>query len=500
VASVVYPNGQNSNYSYYGNAGDHRLQTIHHKLANGVTLSKYDYTYDLGGNILTWQQQADTSAPTVWSYIYDADDRLVNAVRRSTDSTPVVLNRFAYGYDAEANRVTEQIDDAVSASDHDALNRLTGTQPGGQIRVVGTVSEPATVTIQGKPADVAADHTFVGQASLQAGSNVLTITAQDPSGNTQTNQYAVTAVGNTTTISYDANGNLTSDGTRTYTWDAQNRLVSQASATSGSEFTYDGRSRLVRVIEKTNGVIVNDRRLLWCDLDVCEERDAAGDTVLKRFFANGVLNVSTSQSTYLTRDHLGSIREAGASRFSYDPYGRMTQIAGSEGSDFGYGGLLNHSASGLVLAPYRAYNPGLGRWMSEDPTGLAAGSNRYAFADANPIRFADPLGLDGMDSVSRTIWELIKQGKYREARILLQDSDLALSQEAKKAIQEALKRLETPVRDLIRGRLKTSESYASELEEETFGDLLQSGSKKAKAMCKLVKDSLRLMGKGGDLR
>jgi YD repeat-containing protein len=43
-------------------------------------------------------------------------------------------------------------------------------------------------------------------------------------------------------FSYDANGNLTNDGTRTYTWDARNQLASLTGRVNGS-FAYDGVGR-----------------------------------------------------------------------------------------------------------------------------------------------------------------------------------------------------------------------------------------------------------------
>ena len=53
VATVAYPNAQTSGYTYFGNTGDRRLLTIHHKYPNGTMLSKFDYTYDAVRNILT---------------------------------------------------------------------------------------------------------------------------------------------------------------------------------------------------------------------------------------------------------------------------------------------------------------------------------------------------------------------------------------------------------------------------------------------------------------
>lgn len=44
LTSVTYPNGQTSTYAYYGNTGDHRLQTIHHKYPGAATESRFDYT------------------------------------------------------------------------------------------------------------------------------------------------------------------------------------------------------------------------------------------------------------------------------------------------------------------------------------------------------------------------------------------------------------------------------------------------------------------------
>jgi YD repeat-containing protein len=67
-------------------------------------------TYDAVGNILTWRQQADADA-VLWAYGYDAADQLTAAVKQSTDPTPVVLKRYAYGYDPAGNRTVEQIDD-----------------------------------------------------------------------------------------------------------------------------------------------------------------------------------------------------------------------------------------------------------------------------------------------------------------------------------------------------------------------------------------------------
>jgi YD repeat-containing protein len=203
---------------------NHRLETIYHETSSSATISKFDYTYDAVGNILSWRQQAETTA-VMWRYGYDAADQLTLAVKESTAQPPEILERFAYAYDPAGNRTVEQIDDAVMGASYDELNRLVSRQPSGALRVAGTLSEPATVTIDGQPATVTAADEFAGTVPVASGTNTFSVSARDASGNVQTDEFEVENTGSSETLTYDANGNLTSDGTRTFEWDARNQLV-----------------------------------------------------------------------------------------------------------------------------------------------------------------------------------------------------------------------------------------------------------------------------------
>ena len=67
-------------------------------------------------------------------------------------------------------------------------------------------------------------------------------------GTNYTNPYAPTSV-NGSTITYDNNGNLTSDGIWTNTWDYRNRLTQSSKGTATSTYAYDQQDNRVKLTE-----------------------------------------------------------------------------------------------------------------------------------------------------------------------------------------------------------------------------------------------------------
>jgi RHS repeat-associated protein len=394
---VTYPNGQTSEYAYYAAAQDSRLQTIHHRRPGGATLSRFDYTYDAAGNILTWQQQADSDAPTRWVYGYDRADQLTSALHQTTGATPSLLKRNAYTYDPAGNRTSEQIDDAVTLATHDSLNRLLTHQAGGPLVFEGTLDEPGTVRLNGQPAEVDAANRFRAAVPVTSGTTTVTINAVDASGNAAEAVYEVDQAAAGRTFTYDANGNMTSDGVRTFEWDARNQLVAVNVGTQRSECAYDGLQRRVRVVEKENGLVQSDTKVIWCETGVCEERAADGTTMTRRAFKEG--EQVGGSAHFFAGDHLGSVTEvtdgtgAVLAAYAFDPWGRRTVTAGTDISSIGFTGHRWEAPSGLGLTLYRAYDAHLGRWISEDPKGLAAGPNLSAYVENSPVGFIDPFGL-----------------------------------------------------------------------------------------------------------
>ncbi len=94
------------------------------------------------------------------------------------------------------------------------------------------------------------------------------------------------------TLAYDANGNLLSDGQRTYAWDAENRLVGISyPAQPGKEtgFAYDGLDRRTAISSTPaggGGAVTTS--YLWCGARLCQARNAA-NAVTRGYYAEGEL-------------------------------------------------------------------------------------------------------------------------------------------------------------------------------------------------------------------
>jgi RHS repeat-associated protein len=413
LASVSFPNGQITQFSYYGTTNNERLQQIQNLTPTGQNLSSFSYVYDADGDITNWTQQTDASTPTAYSYGYDAGNQVLSAVLNSTGAGTAVLKHFAYGYDLAGNRTSEQIGTtanepvAISQSSYNTANQLTSRDSsGGSAQFAGYLNKQAAVTVAGSPATVNHQTTnFVGYANLGLGTNTVPVVATDYSvnQNSQTNTYqlVVTNNGISESITYDLNGNqtsvITATSTNTYQWDAADRLVSITGPTNQSLFVYDGLGRRTQIIELQNGASVATNNFIWDGQALSEQRDNTGTNVSKRFFGQGEQISGTNY--YFTRDHLGSVREvmnsAGViqARYDYDPFGRQTQLSGTIIADFGYAGLYMHVPSGLNMTLFRAFSSDLGRWLSRDPSGESSGMNLYAYVYNNAINFTDPLGL-----------------------------------------------------------------------------------------------------------
>jgi RHS repeat-associated protein len=102
-------------------------------------------------------------------------------------------------------------------------------------------------------------------------------------------------------------------------------------------------------------------------------------------------------ANFLTDALVSAIALTGAggnvlARYTYDPYGNTT-MTGSSLNPYQFTGREN-DGTGPYYYRARYYSPALSRFVSEDPWGLRAGVDFYAYAFGNPLQWADPSGLD----------------------------------------------------------------------------------------------------------
>jgi len=97
-------------------------------------------------------------------------------------------------------------------------------------------------------------------------------------------------------------------------------------------------------------------------------------------------------STVALTDQSGAV----IGRVEYSAYGMVSYREGDTNTPFLYNGaygVMTDAESGLLNMRARYYPPWIGHFASPDPVGFSGGLNWYAFAEGNPVSFADPLGL-----------------------------------------------------------------------------------------------------------
>lgn len=354
------------------------------------------YGYDNNGNLTSLTYEAGK----IVSYTYDNRDRLSTV----TDWTGRVTT---FVYDATGNVLSmARPNGTVRSNTWDDAGQLVNVMDkhisSGRAAVSLKLSYDASGRLQNK-------------FELPLWPATTALPARTMAYNTDNQVSSLTLGGVAQTISYDLDGNVTSapapDGTtalQSYGWNTRNQLIS---APGAMIYAYDAEGLRTSYTVGSGGsaqttTFVNDPRgalsqVLWrIRPDGTRTFYIYAPVLLYEIEENANGGNPANAARYYHYDHLGSTlalsNDVGTvtGRASYSTYGVKTQSGGTLNTPFLWNGALGVQTdpNGLHHMRARYYHCYLSRFLSEDPLGLSAGSNVYAYCNGNPVMGVDPDG------------------------------------------------------------------------------------------------------------
>jgi RHS repeat-associated protein len=305
---------------------------------------------------------------------------------------------------------------------------------------MGTATNAATVTVNGQ---ITYRHNDYYRAQLgvdnssgpvfQSVSNLAVLTVD-------TNVISTNIVGTVflpqtpEAFTYDADGNLTSDGRWTYLWDGENRLIAMtnnANVPDGAKmtlsFVYDYLGRRIRkTVSGYNSATSSYQAALqntfvYDGWNLQAELNATNKALVRSYVwgpdlsgtgqgaggVGGLLWTFQPQAgnarAFLCFDGNGNVTTLVYSpdativgQYEYDAFGEVIRATGplAKTNPFRSSTKYQDDETDLLYYGYRYYNPSTGRWLSRDPAGEDSGDiNLYSFVSNDPLAHTDELGL-----------------------------------------------------------------------------------------------------------
>jgi len=207
--------------------------------------------------------------------------------------------------------------------------------------------------------------------------------------------------------SYDAAGNVLSDGINTYQYDAEGNLIQETSGSS-IRYSYNALNQQVRTdaswgaTENVFNLAGQIASLWYSNGNPIMGKAYWGSTPIESYIA------SKDMAYFQHRDWLGSLRlETNGTGAVIDTRTSLVfgdgaaNASGNRDNSFdGYTGLWDGASSATNHAQYREYSNILGRWLQPDPydgsyhPNNPQSFNRYSYVQNRPLSATDPAGMD----------------------------------------------------------------------------------------------------------
>ncbi len=430
LTSVTDPKGQKTIYAY---GGLNQLSEVAFgSVEGGSPSSTIKYGYDAAGDLIS---VADSRGGT-YTLGYDAYHRL------TSETGPNGSVGYSYDADGERTGMTVGGEEAASYS----------YSPDGQLTAVDTPNGNVSLDYDedGQRTKVQLPDSDTENYAYNGAGELAGITYKNPAGEELGNlDYARDALGRISTISgsyartnlpealseasynagneltslegkafsYDADGNLTSNGTSTFEWNDRNQLTGVTQGSEKWSYAYDPFGR--RTSKTANGV---ETKYLYEGENVARESNEGKTAQLingLRLDERFARTTSAGTDSYLT-DALGStLALAGESgepitEYTYSPFGAVTATGATSTNPYQYTGRETEE-NGLQYNRARYYNSSTGQFISQDPLSqavivprptlppslqtdnlqmISGLSNQYLYAEDDPTNAMDRSGLD----------------------------------------------------------------------------------------------------------